>query len=252
MARLKAGVTHTIILWVAGTLITIVVFTGVIWPWLLSIWYGSCWADGRTDLKTFGNQMSMATSPWSPAKTERLTIGDCIAGVVFINANDEPLLYSHIIEDKCSEYDGFKSYMIALPREYLEMQFDDDIREKILKKHKELEDTLGKKLDELRKTLGTWEIITLYLKDKIGRVPPSYCYELEHPIHTDVISGEKKPVTTIPAGLDPLKKETWNTGKEPYCIKIEPVEMDVMNPDGSVKKDFTYKLTPVQCTAENK
>lgn len=237
MRPFRGAISLELVLFVAGTLITIVFFTTIVWPWLLSIWYGSCWADGRDDLKLLGNEITMATRPHSPPRVQRLAIGDCIAGVVFINAEDAPLIYSYIIDEECSEYDGYKSYMIALPSEYLSIQLGDDVKDEILKRHRELEgtakETLEEKLDDLRKRLSTWDIIKLYIKNKMGRVPPSYCYEFEHGFESE---------TAMPKGLDPLDSSTWNTGKEPYCIEIEPVTLE------GKEKDFTYRLTQVQCS----
>jgi hypothetical protein len=210
------------ILFIGGIVIAIsfAVFMFVIF--IPSIVYGSCWAGARTELRDMGREIEGAIrSPSSPPLFYRLDMGNCIAGVVFINGREDPA-YSKIISEECSEYSGYKSYMITIPSEFL-----------LVQKDKDLEDELGKSLDDLKSTLSAWDIIKLYMKKKIKTVPSTYCKEFEHEFS---VSG----INSIPEDFP----KSFNTGTEPYCFEISPVPTS--------GGDFNYQIKKVPCPAEKK
>ncbi len=227
MGRDKGGVTHTMILWVAGTLITLFVFIVIIWPWLLSVWYGSCWSDARSDLRGFGREIEGAIrSPYS-ALDYRLSIGSCIAGVVFINGRDDPNIPKFVTK-RCEGYDGYKSYMILIPEEY----------PKTLKS-KDVPESLKDKLEKLKDSISVWGAIELWINDKLGRIPSSYCYEFEHDFTTD-----ERSIKSIPEGFYEgwLNENNWNTGSEPYCLRVSYRE--------TTGGGYNYHITQETCPAK--
>lgn len=232
MRPVRGAVTIDLLLWIAGTLIAIVFFIGIVWPWLLSIWYGSCWADARTDLREFGSEIEGAIRGPGHKVDYKLTIGDCIAGVVFVNGNESRDKYNTLFEAECSEYSGYKSYMIAIPEEVIRTLKDPSFKEK----YKE-------EIEKLKKNFKVWDAIKLWIKDKMGRVPPSYCYEFEH----DFTPGSIKslPDNTFLEDMTEVNFDikNWNTGEEPYCLQAEYVG----NGNG-----FRYLITKIQCPAAEK
>ena len=224
MADEKGAVQIDLLLWVAGTLIAIVVFTGIVWPWLLSVWYGACWSDARSDLREFGHEIEGGIrNPSSMPIDYRLTIGDCIAGVIFVNGEEKRDEYNSLFEAECGEYSGYKSYMIAIPKEYVLAQNNPSFREEF-----------NEQIDDLKKSLSVWSAIKLWIKDKMGRVPSSYCYEFEHSFTNSIES--------IPSGFMNDWKNKWNPGTEPYCLRVSPV------PSGD---GFSYKIATEPCPAKN-
>ena len=215
----KGGVVPSILLWVAGTLITIVVFTGIIWPWLLSLWYGSCWADARSDIRELGSEIEGSLRGPGRSADFRLNIGSCIAGVVFINGgvNSE---YKNVIADACEDYDGYKSYIIVIPEEFLIAQKDPSFTEK-----------MTKTINDIKSTLSVWDKISLFVKDKMGRVPPTYCYELEHGFSTEYSIPEDYP-------------DSWNKGGEPLCLRVSTTSLG--------ESDYNYRIEEIQCKVEEK
>lgn len=227
MRPVRGAVTIDLLLWVAGTLLAIIFFIGIVWPWLLSIWYGSCWADARTDLREFGNEIEGAIrGPTSPPIEYRLTIGECIAGVIFINGEEARDKYNKLFEAECSEYSGYKSYMIAIPKEFILVQKDP----KFIKEFEE-------QIKDLKESSKVWDAIKLWIKNKMGRVPDSYCYEFEHDFTSESIKS-------IPEGFMSDWKNKWNPGTEPYCLKAGPVELSVGG--------FNYYIKPFTCPATEK
>lgn len=225
MRPARGAVTIDLLLWVAGTLLAIVFFIGIVWPWLLSIWYGSCWADARTDLKEFGNEIEGGIrAPNSQPIRYKLTIGDCIAGVIFVNGEDARNEYNKLFEAECSEYSGYKSYMIAVPKEFILAQKDPEFLEKF-----------GDKVNELKEAFKWWDAIKLWVKNKMGRVPDSYCYEFEH--------GFSNNEYSMPEGFMDDWKNNWNPGTEPYCLGVEAVPYD---------NSFNYKIEQVPCPVSKK
>jgi hypothetical protein len=221
------AVTLTFLLWIAGIMVAIAALI-IIWTWLLSLLYGSCWADARTELRDFGSEIEGGIrGPSIPAIKYRLDIGGCIAGVVFVNGRNDTI-YSTIIEDECSEYSGYRSYMIAIPREFLAAQGDKELQEKLQSRHDEVEEQLGKKLDELKKTLSAWDVIKLYIKKKMGKIPPSYCYEFEHDFTAESIKS-------IPEGFP----ADFNAGGEPICLQASP--------RATTAGGFNYYITTYTC-----
>jgi hypothetical protein len=222
----KGAVTTDLILWVAGTLIAIFVFVGIVWPWLLSIWYGACWADARTDLRGLGQEIETGIrAPVQKGITYELNMGDCVAGVVFVNGREDPV-YSKFIEEECSEYSGYKSYMVAIPKEaILAMKNPEFV--------KEYEEMYKEKFENLKDSLDFWDAVKLWVKEKTGRVPPSYCYEFEHSFSG---SGKDSIPSDFWEGL--LEAENWNKGTGPYCLQIDPVP---------TADSFDYRITPYVC-----
>lgn len=223
MRPARGAVTIDLLLWIAGTMIAIVFFIGIVWPWLLSIWYGSCWADARTDLRDLGSEIEGAIrSPNSPPIEYSLTIGDCIKGIVFINGKDNPDYYK-ILNKECSQYSGYKSYMIAIP----------------IKPDPEYEtEGIAEKSKDWQETLSAWDKIKLWLKEKMGRNLPEYCYEFEHAFSP---SG----INSIPAGYtDPMKND-FNSGTNTYCLHISPEHT-------AVDSDYNYRILEVPCPAVEK
>ncbi len=227
MRPARGAVTIDLLLWVAGTLLAIFFFIGMVWPWLLSIWYGSCWADARTDLREFGSEIEGAIrGPGTELENYRLTIGSCIGGVVFINGKDYPDA-PDFLKEECSEYTGYKSYMVVVPKEIFPLLNDEGFLKKI-----------GKKVNSFWEALSVWDKITLYLKEKMGKVPPTYCYEFEHDF-----SSTEGTIKSIPAGFwDNIGDEkNWNTGAEPYCLDVAYVPAS----DG-----YNYAITQKACPAK--
>lgn len=225
MSRDKGGVTHTMILWVAGTLITLFVFIIIVWPWLLSVWYGSCWSDARSDLRGFGREIEGAIrSPYS-ALDYRLSIGSCIAGVVFINGRDD-INFSGLIKEECEDYSGYKSYMIVIPEEYPKTLTS-----------KKVPESLEDYVERLKDSMSVWGKIKLWINDKLGRIPSSYCYEFEHDFTMDSIKS-------IPEGFYGgwLNKNNWNTGGEPYCLEVSY--------RGTTGEGYNYQIKPDTCPAK--
>ncbi len=214
-------------LWVAGTLIAIVVFVAIIWPWVLSFWYGGCWSDARTDIRDLGSEIETGIRSDNPGQfvRYRLSVGDCIGGVAFINGREDPA-YSGFIQKECEEYSGYKSYMILFPKEYM-LAKDDEYQ-------KGLDEELEEKIDNLKDAMSYWEAFKLWVKEKTGRVPPVYCYELEHAISEDSIKS-------LPEGFyqDPFTESNWNSGTD-YCMLITP------RPTSS-PGDFNYDIESITC-----
>jgi hypothetical protein len=215
------------ILWGAGTVMAIVVFVGIVWPWLLGIWYGACWADARTDLREFGHEIEskIRSSNQNQYLDYRLSLGDCIAGVIFIDGEEERDEWSGVLGAECSEYSGFKSYMIAVAKEYILVQDDPSFIEKF-----------KKQIDELKKKLSVWEAVKLWIKDKMGRVPSSYCYEFDHSFTSDSIKS-------IPKGFSITDSKVWNNGTAPYCVRVAP--RGISNEPGA----YNYHMTLIPCPA---
>jgi hypothetical protein len=208
----RGTVTVSIILFVAGTLMTIVFFVMVVWPWMLSIWYGSCWSDARSDLKGLATEIESGVRYPGSEINYRVSFGDCIAGVVFVNGKDDPS-FSKLLADRCSSYDGYKSYMLVIPREYPLSMNPNSLPT-------ELYESIKDKLKSLKDSISVWEAIKLWVKDKVGKIPNTYCYEFEHAFTISTLDSDK--IISLPEGFKDnwLNQAYWNTGKDPYCIKV--------------------------------
>ena len=217
MAERKGGVTHTTILWVAGTLTTIVFLTTVLWPWMLGMWYGYCWSDVRSDVRELGAEIKGGVRFPQSAIEDRLLFEECVAGVVFINGRDDPA-FSEYIRDQCEDYDGYKSYIIAIPSE-------------ILREIKKEDRGTFQKVTDFFSLMKQWDNVKAFMKEKTGKVPKPYCYEMEHAFSP---SSDK----SIPKGFyDNLGK--MNTGQMLYCVEVFYQETNT--------DDFNYLLDVVNC-----
>jgi hypothetical protein len=227
MADEKGVVTIDLIMWVAGTLIAVMVFVGIIWPWLLGIWYGSCWTGSRTDLRSFGHEIEGGVRGVDQFIDYDLSLGTCIAGVVFINSGDARNEYYDLFKEECGEYSGYKSYMVAIPSEYL----------LALKDPEGFNKEFDKELETLKDSMEYWSAVKLWIKDQTGRVPSSYCYEFEHSFS---YSGD---VISIPEGFidSPLSRENWNRAATEYCLRVTGIQAG---------DDYTYRIDPRVCPVD--
>jgi hypothetical protein len=228
----KGAITIGILFWVVVVVSTVFILTGVVYPWTLSLWYGSCWADARANLRDLGSEMEGAIrSPNSPPIEYRLTIEECIAGVILVNGKENRDEYSKLFDAECREYTGFKSYMIAIPYEVI-LTIEDPEFAKLNEKYQEM-------LKDLKDSLKIWDVIKLWIKDKMGRIPPSYCREFEHEF-----SSSPSSIKSIPKGFMGDWKNMRNTGKEPYCLHIYPREI------AGTQGGFNYVIEQKTCPPE--
>jgi len=221
-------ISATSILLAAGILFGILAGIGV-WYWGESIWYGACWSSAKSNLKSLASEMNSIRNPDSKPIEHRLKLQSCIAGVVFINGRKDTD-FSGFVSEECGEYSGYKSYMIAIPKELILVMNDEGFK-------KEFEEKYKKKLEKIRDSLKAWDVVKLWMKDKFGRVPPSYCKEFEREFSP---SGED----SIPRGFREgwLEQENWNSGAEDYCLEISAVRI-------AGTEDFNYRIDARGCPA---
>jgi hypothetical protein len=226
----KGLVVVELLLFIFGTLITIMIFVGVIWPWITGIWYGECWAESRMEVRKLGHELEggIKTPDSNPTDEVRLNLGPCIAGMLFLNGKDNPDALpnvDNILDAECESYDGYKSYMLLIPQEYVRAINDPEYEKEFGK------DTM----DKIKDTFSYWQRIKNWVADKFGKVPDPYCYELKH----DFSSGSIK---ALPAGFftkEWAKPENWNPGTDPYCVRAKGAG------SGS---DYLYEIYEVTCS----
>ena len=226
----KGLVTVELLLFIFGTLITIMIFVGVVWPWITGIWYGECWQESRMEVRKLGHELEggIKTPDSKPIDEVRLNIGSCIAGVLFLNGKDNQDKLHHvdnILDAECESYDGYKSYLLLIPQEYVRALSDPDFKK-----------DLGEEtVDKIKDTFSYWQRFKNWMADKFGKIPDPYCYELEH----DFSSGSIKALPTKFFNESWADPENWNPGTEPYCVTARGV---------SGNPDYVYLIEEVTCS----
>lgn len=225
------SVSTAVVLFLIGGILMGIVAGVMIWDWGESIWYGSCWGSAKSELKSLKSDINSAIrNPQSPPIEDyKLGLGSCMYGVVFINGRDNPDLYKKIISVECSQYSGYKSYIIASP-------ICPGVEAEIEEESGGIVNTVKRKFKDWFDMLPSWDKLKAWLNDKMGRTPTPICMEFEHEFSP---SGDD----SIPPGFTNPDKPECNIGANTYCLDIAPVPVG--------ENDFNYKIDVHICPAEN-
>ena len=214
---------------VFGILMVMIIISTLIITSINSMWYGTCWGNARNEMRSFGKLVDSIKSPDSIPFVHPLSLGSCIGGVVFVNGknSDNKIPYiDGLLKEECSEYSGYKSYMVAIPTEAIHVLEDPQFQEKYGEFYEE-------QMKEFRENVKVWDAVKLWFKDKVGKIPPSYCWEFEHEFSS-------QSIISLPTDFHKNIFTNWNTGKT-YCLKVSTVA--VSSGQGTpTSNEFNYKI----------